>query len=119
MKLNHLSLSVPDVGTTAAFIKKYFHFEEIENKGNNIIVVLKGKDDFTLVLTTAKTKEESYPADFHFGFFLDNQEEVWNVFQQLKLDGYIATEAPSKIRNTFGFYFHIPGSILTEISCTL
>lgn len=119
MKLNHLSLSVPDVGTTAAFIKKYFHFEETESKGNNIIVVLKGEDDFTLVLTTAKTKDEPYPTDFHFGFFLNNQEEVWNIFNELKLDGFITKEMPAKIRNTFGFYFHIPGGILTEISCTL
>lgn len=119
MKLNHLSLSVPDVATTSAFFKKYFQFEETDIKGNNIVIVLRDKDDFTLVLTTMKKNENSYPADFHFGFLLKQQKEVSFIFDQLKQDGYIEAEAPSKIRNSFGFYLRIPGGVLMEVSCEL
>lgn len=119
MKLNHLSLAVPDVDITSAFFKKYFQFEEIETKGNNVIVVLRGKGNFTLVLTTAKKNENNYPTDFHFGFLLNNREEVVTIFEQLKEGDYTTEDGPSKIRNTFGFYLTIPGNVLMEVSCAM
>jgi catechol-2,3-dioxygenase len=119
MKLNHLSLSVPDVAITASFFKTYFQFEEIDSKGSNIIIVLKGNDGFILVLTKAKTDESPYPVDFHFGFLLDEQQEVRAIFNRLKQNGFIEAEAPSKIRNSFGFYLKIPGDVLMEISCAI
>lgn len=118
MKLNHLSLSVADVASTAAFFKKYFKFEETENKGN-IIIALKGENDFILVLTTAKNAESPYPKDFHFGFLLKEEEEMIAIFEALKNDGYLDADAPSKIRNTYGFYMHIPGGVLMEVSCII
>ena len=119
MKLNHLNLVVSDVVATSAFFRKYFQFKEMEIKGNNVIAVLKGNDGFILVLMMAKEKGNPYPADFHFGFLLNNRDEVLTIFERLKADGYITKNAPSKIRNTFGFYLTIPGNVLMEVSCSL
>lgn len=119
MKLNHLSLSVPDVPATAAFMGKYFGFKIVNAKGNNIISVMEGNNDFVLVLTTLKQGEGPYPTDFHFGFIVDTEAEVFSVFNLLIADGISIPRIPSKIRNSLAFYFHIPGGIMMEVSCFL
>lgn len=118
MKLNHLSLAVPDVPATAAFMQSYFHFTELETKGDKI-AVLSGDDDFILVLTALRAEEPAYPADFHFGFMLDRQEAVTSLYEKLIAGGLDIKRPPAKIRNSFAFYFHIPGGIMAEISCIL
>ncbi len=118
MKLNHLSLAVPDVITTSAFMRQYFGFTEREIKGDKI-AVLSGDDNFILVLTTLRAGEPAYPADFHFGFMLDRQEAVTALYEKLVAGGLDIPRPPGKIRDSFAFYFHIPGGIMAEISCTL
>jgi catechol-2,3-dioxygenase len=118
MKLNHLSLSVADVSVTSAFMQRYFHFTQLEAKGDKI-VVMSGSDGFILVLTTARTGNVPYPADFHFGFMLGNEQEVSDVYERLIADGHTVPRPPACIRRSFAFYFHIPGGIMAEISCTL
>lgn len=118
MKLNHLSLSVPDVAATAAFMQQYFQFSQLEMKGDKI-AVLSGKDNFVLVLTTARAGDSPYPADFHFGFLVDDATQVTALYEMMIAGGYSLQRPPAKIRNSFGFYFHIPGGVMAEISCTL
>lgn len=115
MKLNHLSLAVPDVAATAAFMEAFFSFTTIENK-RNVIVAMEGADGFTLVLTTLRDGENPYPADFHFGFFLSNEKEVIAVYEKMRTSGHEVSRPPSRIRNSFGFYFYIPGNIMAEVS---
>jgi catechol 2,3-dioxygenase-like lactoylglutathione lyase family enzyme len=119
MKLNHLSLAVPDVAATATFLEQFFEFETEDIKGNNVIAVLRGKDNFILVLTTLRQGESSYPSDFHFGFILDTETEVLAKYERLIAGGIEIPRVPSKIRNSYAFYFHMPGNIMMEVSCTL
>jgi catechol 2,3-dioxygenase-like lactoylglutathione lyase family enzyme len=119
MKLNHLSLAVPDVTAVAAFLEKFFGFETVDVKGNNIIAVLKGEDNFILVLTTLRQGEGSYPSDFHFGFILNTESEVLSKYEQLMAEGIEVSRAPAKIRNSYTFYFYMPGGIMMEVSCNL
>ena len=119
MKLNHLSLAVPDVAATATFMEHFFGFETEDIKGNNVIAVLRGKDNFILVLTTLRQGESSYPSDFHFGFILDTETEVLAKYEQLITGGAEIPRVPSKIRNSYAFYFHMPGNIMMEVSCNL
>lgn len=119
MKLNHLNLAVPDVATVASFMEKIFGFETVDIKGNNIIAVLKGEDNFILVLTTLRQDESTYPSDFHFGFILDTEAEVLSKYEQLVAEGIEVSRMPAKIRNSYAFYFHIPGGIMMEVSCNL
>ncbi|RZL19636.1 MAG: VOC family protein [Pedobacter sp.] len=115
MKLNHLSLVVTDVPQTAAFFEQFFGFNLVENKGD-VIAILKSADSFTLVLTRSKDGDAAYPEDFHFGFFLDNQDEVLHAYEQLRAAGHHVPRAPAKIRQSFGFYFTIPGGIRAEVA---
>lgn len=119
MKLNHLSLAVPDVAEAAKFMEKFFGFETVNSKGNNIIAALQGKNNFILVLTTLREGERAYPTDFHFGFILDTESEVLSKYEQLIAAGIEAPRAPSKIRNSYAFYFYMPGGIMMEVSCNL
>ncbi|TDX01739.1 VOC family protein [Dinghuibacter silviterrae] len=117
LQLNHLSLSVPDVAATKAVFEEFFGFTCKTIKGDNVIAVLRGEGNQCVVLTTQK-QTEAYPKDFHFGFIVKTQSEVDDTYQKLAQAGF-AGEAPRKIRDSYGFYFHIPGNILTEVSCPL
>lgn len=119
MKLNHLSLAVPDVLAAGTFLEKFFGFETINTKGNNVIAALQGKDNFVLVLTTLRQDENAYPADFHFGFIVESEAAVLAKYEQLTAEGIAVPRAPSKIRNSYAFYFHMPGNIMMEVSYTL
>lgn len=118
MQLNHLSLAVPDVPATAAFVCRYLSFTLLEDKGGKI-AVLKGAGGFILVLTTLRAEDSAYPSDFHFGFMLDSPDAVTRVYETLIADGWSIGRAPGKIRDSFAFYFHMPGSVMVEISCNL
>jgi hypothetical protein len=107
------------VATVAVFMEKFFGFETVNTKGNNIISVLQGKDNFILVLTTLREGEGAYPADFHFGFILDTEVKVLSKYEQLIAEGIEVSRAPAKIRNSYAFYFYMPGGIMMEVSCNL
>lgn len=118
MKLNHLSLAVPHVLETAAFLEKFFGFTITENKGN-IIIVMEGADNFVLVLTTSKQDDILYPADFHFGFLVPDEAAVRTKYEELITGGYDLPKQPAKIRGALGFYFHAPGGVMMEVSSNL
>lgn len=119
MQINHLSLSVPDVAATATFMERYFGFTCTAMKGSNIIAVLEDRHHFVLVLTRLKEDNSTYPADFHFGSILETEEQVIALYEKLLQDGHPVSRPPAKIRNSFAFYFHVPGGIMAEISCNL
>jgi catechol 2,3-dioxygenase-like lactoylglutathione lyase family enzyme len=117
MKMNHMNLVVPNVAETAVFFERHFDFK-IQKTMGEIISILHGDDDFVLILSNfPNTVTFEYPADFHLGFYQENQEKVFEVFEKLKLDGVELPQQPKKIRDRFGFYFHAPGNILIEITC--
>lgn len=120
MQLNHLSMAVPDVVAAAEFFEHYFDFKPAEIKGNNRIAVMTGTDGFVLVLSNLRGEEApGYPQEFHFGFLLTDMEQVNVLYNRLQTSEAKLDMAPRKIRDSWGFYFHMPGGIMGEVSCPL
>jgi len=120
MKLNHLNLCVPDVIEARAFFEKFFGFRCLDTKGGDRIAVLEGEGGFTLVLTNIdRGAPQEYPADFHFGFILDDPECVHRVYQQLREGGVEPGHEPRAMRGSLIFYCRILGGILLEVSAPL
>jgi catechol 2,3-dioxygenase-like lactoylglutathione lyase family enzyme len=105
MKLNHINLVVSNVKGAITLFETHFGFTCHEMKGDNAIAILKGTDDFTLVLMGGKADDIQYPKAFHIGFMLSGEEEVNRCFESLKDSGINLEKSPAKIRDTFGFYF--------------
>ena len=117
MKLNHLNLTVPDVAATLALFETHFQFRCADEKGDNMLVVLYGEDDFILTIMSESFNRNSnipYPDAFHFGFILDTQEEVDKLYLELKNATITLDKPPGKIRNSYGFYFHFQ-NLMIEI----
>ena len=106
MKLNHLNLVVSNIPAAIHFFETFFNFKCIAIKGDNVIAILKGSEDFTLVIMADKNDNASYPKAFHIGFMQESKEEVCKIYDQLKNAGMPLGEEPKKIRDSFGFYFH-------------
>jgi catechol-2,3-dioxygenase len=114
MKLNHINLPVNDVGNTVSFFEQYFGFTCTEVKGDFIIAVLKGADDFILVLMKAK-ETAVYPQAFHIGFLQETKTAVDHIFNSLQNYPSLEIKQPGKIRDSYGFYFDFD-CILIEVS---
>lgn len=120
MQLNHINLCVPDVTNARQFFEKYFGFTCTAEKGEGIIAVLKGGDDFLLVLSKLRDNGTTlYPQDFHIGFMQQTQQQVLDIYNNLKAGGITVEREPKKIRDSFGFYFMAPGNIMIEVASPL
>jgi len=118
MKLNHLSLSVPDVATTKVFFETYFGFTCTNVKGDYLIAVLENTDGFILVLSkTGEAEYLNHGRDFHIGFMQQTKEQVVAIFNNLVAGGIIIEREPKKIRDSFAFYFTAPGGFMVEVAC--
>lgn len=116
MHLNHMNLCVPDIAAVEAFFEKYFGFEVIERRGDNLISILRGDGDFVLVLSNFEKKDRhEYPRDFHVGFHLGSPEDVWAVYRRMKDDGVELDKEPRNYPHGTSFYGHIDKTILFEI----
>jgi len=121
MYLNHLNLTVTNVSEAIYLFETYFDFKCIEIKGYNMVAVLKGADDFELVLMNANMNQKgghSYPDAFHIGFMLDDPQYVTKIYKKLKAGGITLERLPQKIRDNFGFYFHFD-NIMIEVGAAL
>ncbi|HEX5555077.1 MAG TPA: hypothetical protein VFX43_17680 [Chitinophagaceae bacterium] len=74
------------------------------------MAILKGANDFTLVIM--KGTQASYPDAFHIGFMLDSEEAVMEAYGALKRGSIAVGRLPGKIRDSFGFYFHLDNIII-------
>jgi lactoylglutathione lyase len=57
MRLNHLNLTVTDVGEASAFLDKYFGLQPLSG-GNDGFTVLMDEDEFVLTLMRAGKRTE-------------------------------------------------------------
>jgi predicted enzyme related to lactoylglutathione lyase len=114
MKLNHINLVVSDVADAIKLFETYFNFKCTDIKGDHIVAVLKGADDFTLVIMKSKDGQANYPEAFHIGFMLADAKEVTETYEKLKNGGIAVGQEPRKIRDSFGFYFTYDG-IMIEV----
>jgi lactoylglutathione lyase len=116
MKVNHLNLSVSNPVETQEFLFKYFGLKP-RGKANQRMAIL--SDDNGMVLTLmnmnpGKESEVHYPASFHVGFIQDTQEQVNEINQRLKTDGF-DVPPPSKQHGSWTFYFDAPGGFTIEV----
>lgn len=116
MKLNHINLVVTDVAAAVGFFEQYFGFKCTGIKGDNVVAILKGADDFTLVIMTSKDTGVNYPQAFHIGFMQEDNGAVNNIYNRLKSGDIDVGQEPRKIRDSFGFYFNF-GNIMIEVGC--
>ena len=84
MKLNHLNLVVSNVAEAIVLFETYFNFKCTDIKGDNVVAILKGADDFTLVVMTQKESKAIYPDVFHVGFMLDSTSAVLETYDKIK-----------------------------------
>ena len=118
MKLNHLNLCVADVAATTTFFETFFNFKCTAKKGDNVLAVLEGEDNFVLVLSNLQKETTiTYPKDFHIGFMLKDEAAVNAQFNKLKAGGITLPSEPRKIRDTISFYFIAPGDFMVEVGC--
>ena len=118
MKLNHINLPVQDVPAATLFFETHFGFKSENSIVNDTISILRGDDDFVLVLMHNKLNQNgnsTYPDAFHIGFLQETNENVNSVYKRLKDAGIEVGDEPQRIRKTFGFYFKHQ-DILIEIS---
>lgn len=119
MKLNHINLPVENVNESRQFFETYFGFKCTEVKGDNLLAVLQGKDNFILVLMSHSFNRDdisAFPSAFHIGFLLETKEEVMQQYNRLKAGNIYLENEPVNMRGVFGFYFYAPGNILVEVS---
>lgn len=116
MTLNHLNLTVSNVPDAHNFLEKYFGL-----KGYNRMEPREGmsfmSDDRGMLLAlfrTAKGAEAKYPAGFHIGFIQDSEEQVDQMNQRLRDDGYKVPK-PARLHGSWTFYFQAPGGFLVEV----
>lgn len=119
MNLNHINLVVKEVDRAVYLFTHYLGFSLIMNR-NSKMAVLESNHQFVLVLWGQELNRKDgipkYPENFHIGFYQENEESVWEIFNRLKEEQNLKLEAkPRKIRNTFGFYFCFE-QLMIEIS---
>ena len=115
MKLNHVNLPVVDVSQARAFFEKYFGFRCVQERGHNTLAVM--VDEGGLVLTLSnfdQTTEVKYPEVFHVGFIRETREQVNEIHQRLKDDGF-DVEPPRHFHGNWTFFFRPFGNFLLEI----
>ncbi|HEX2623512.1 MAG TPA: VOC family protein [Phototrophicaceae bacterium] len=117
MKLNHLNLTVTDVLAAGAFLEKYFGMRSNRGEGDrdnkNFVVMF---DDNGLVLTLMKAShstEVKYPGNFHIGFIQASEEQVNELNQRLKADGFDVE--PPQHHHAWTFYVNAPGGFTVEV----
>jgi catechol 2,3-dioxygenase-like lactoylglutathione lyase family enzyme len=114
--LNHLNLTVSNVPDAHNFLEKYFGL-----KGYNGMKPREGmsfmSDDSGMLLAlfrAASGTEAKYPAEFHIGFIQDSEDEVNQINQRLRDDGYKVPK-PARLHGSWTFYFQAPGGFLVEV----
>ena len=115
MRVNHLNLTVPDVGQTREFFETFFGLKCVAERGRNTLAVMIDETGFVFTLTNfEKASEVEYPGAFHIGFMQDSRERVDEIYQQLKAGGYEA-EPPREFHGAWTFYFRAPGNFVVEV----
>ncbi|MBD2769938.1 VOC family protein [Hymenobacter sp. BT664] len=120
MQIKHLNLVVPDVPQAQTFFETFFDFRCEQRKGSNTLAILRGPNDFVLVISRlAADDPATYPRDFHFGFVTDSPEQVQGKYEQLRAGGVALEHQPRVLHGSLVFYVYAFGYLLTEVSCPL
>ena len=113
MKLNHLNLTVTDVPAATHFLETYFG---LRRQGGNKGFTLLFDDDY-LALSLMKASQVTYPGTFHIGFSQENEQQVNEIYQRLKDDGF--EPEPPRRAHAWTFYVQAPGGFTVEVASPL
>lgn len=120
MKLNHLNLVVADVPALSTLLVSCFGFSQRMMHSGGGMAILDGADGMILVLMGAAFNRNGsgvdYPDAFHIGFMQASRAAVDALHQRLAASGIALPQAPGRIRDSYGFYFHVD-TLLIEIGC--
>jgi len=116
MTLNHLNLTVSNVLETHRLLEKHFGLKTYAGSEPRESMSFLS-DDSGMVLAlfrAAKGTELHYPAGFHVGFIQDSEERVNQINESLRNDGFEVAK-PSRLHNSWTFYFKSPGGFTIEV----
>src|SRR4051794_40444917 len=106
MKLNHLTLAVPDVAEAASFLEKYFALRSMG--GNDKMAGLRDDGLVLMLARIPRGSEVEYPHGFHVGFLQETEAEVDEINRRLKADG-LDVPPPARLHGSWTFFFRSPG----------
>ena len=115
MRLNHVNMTVPDVALTRKFFETYFGLRCVFAPGREALVVLVDESGLILTLNNFdKAEKVEYPGAFHIGFMQESREQVDEIYNRLKADGFDAAP-PREFHGAWTFYLRAPGGFLVEV----
>jgi catechol 2,3-dioxygenase-like lactoylglutathione lyase family enzyme len=116
MKLNHLNLTVSNVPEAHRFLEKYFGLRGYQGMEPREAMSFTSDDDGMLLalFRGANGSEIKYPAGFHVGFIQDSEEQVNEINQRLRDDGYQVPK-PARLHGSWTYYFQAPGGFTVEV----
>jgi catechol-2,3-dioxygenase len=112
MILNHINLSVSDVGAAKSFLMTYFGLTDTGWGGGNRNMAFL-RDDRGFLLSMFKHKDTVYPGSFHIGFGQPDRAAVLAMNARLKADGFVVE--PPREQHAFTFYVDAPGGFQVEV----
>jgi catechol 2,3-dioxygenase-like lactoylglutathione lyase family enzyme len=116
MRLNHLDLPVADIAATRDFFETWMGFTHDRTLGQDGLSILHDESGLMLVLSRLQRDgAQAFPATFHIGFHLENEEAVRALHARLRVAGH-AHDGPAYQHGAYAFYFMAPGEILVEVA---
>ncbi len=106
MELNHLSIGTIDVKASQEFYETFFDFKKKFDQG--IAVFLENKRGDLLALTAIDHPVNS-PNWLHFGFVVESQKEVRDLYERMKSNGVELNELDQSEGKFAIFYARDPG----------
>ncbi len=116
MRLNHLNLTVTDVGAARSFLEAYFGLVAHAGIGDDErFCLLRDDDDMAITLMRgAPGADVAYPGTFHIGFVQPDEQAVDAINQRLVDDGYDVRPA-RRFHGSWTFYLDAPGGFAIEV----
>lgn len=111
MRLNHLNLTVTDVGAARDFLERYFEMKCEFTRGDSFAALV---DDGGTFVTLMRGREASYPGTFHVGFAQESEKRVDEVNRRLREDGF-DVKPPGEFHGSWTFYIQAPGGFTVEV----
>lgn len=116
MKLNHLAITVTDTHAAKDFLERYFGLLELGKTNKNMAHL---QDDNGLILSLFKvglfSSTITEPETTHIGFMQETEEQVNEIYQRLKGDGFDVQ--PPQRSHGWTFTFVAPGGFAVEVMC--
>ncbi len=114
MELNHLSIGTHDIKASQEFYETFFDFKKKFDQGRTLF--LENKRGDLLALTTIAHPIDS-PNLLHFGFMVESQKEVREMYERMKSNGVKLNTLDESDGKSAIFYARDPGGRhLIEVS---